>query len=190
MLEGRGNIVLQQDLLKAIKLGTREAQHIIAAIERLQRTHGRAKRAVPDVVGPSTEIVEAVRSMCEMRLREVFRDGGHDKLSRDQAVNVIRTDCVDRVWSAYAKDTDPQQLTDVFNRQCKQIFRAQLFEEELRCDGRDHQSLRRIECQVNLHRPLHGSAFFQRGQTQVFCTATLDTLESAMKLDAGAAADR
>lgn len=190
MLEGRGNIVLQQDLLKAIKLGTREAQHIIAAIERLQRTHGRAKRAVPDVVGPSTEIVEAVRSMCEMRLREVFRDGGHDKLSRDQAVNVIRTDCVDRVWSAYAKDTDPQQLTDVFNRQCKQIFREQLFEEELRCDGRDHQSLRRIDCQVNLHRPLHGSAFFQRGQTQVFCTATLDTLESAMKLDAGAAADR
>jgi len=40
MLEGKGNVVLQQDLLKAIKQGTREAQFIIHEIERLQRAYG------------------------------------------------------------------------------------------------------------------------------------------------------
>lgn len=37
---------------------------------------------------------------------------------------------------------------------------------------------------MDLFNPLHGSAVFQRGQTQVMCTVTLDSLESALKMDA------
>ena len=36
-----------------------------------------------------------------------------------------------------------------------------------RCDGRDLTSLRNISCEVDIFKPLHGSALFQRGQTQV-----------------------
>lgn len=189
MLEGKGNVVLQPDLLKAIKTGTKEAQLIIASIEKMRKLHGRTKRTVPAAAPENTEVAEAVRIMGEMRLREVFRDYKHDKLSRDQAVNAIRTNVVDKVWSSYATQTDPSQIQDIFNRLCKNIFRDLIFEEERRCDGRDYDSLRQIACQVNLHKPLHGSALFQRGQTQVFCTVSLDTLESAMKLDSLTAAD-
>lgn len=52
-----------------------------------------------------------------------------------------------------------------------------------RCDGRKLTDLRDISCQVDLFKPLHGSAVFQRGQTQVLCTVTLDSPESALKLD-------
>lgn len=58
-----------------------------------------------------------------------------------------------------------------------------IFEDDKRCDGRELNQLRDISCQVDLFKPLHGSALFQRGQTQVFCTVTLDSPESAMKLD-------
>lgn len=54
---------------------------------------------------------------------------------------------------------------------------------DFRCDGRNLDELRNIECQINLFEPLHGSAFFQRGQTQVLCTVTLDSIESSLKLD-------
>lgn len=189
MLEGKGNVVLQPELLKAIKTGTREAQFIIAGIEKMQKAHGRTKRSFAAAAPENKEVAEAVRIMSEMRLREVFRDYTHDKLSRDQAVNAIRTDVVDKVWSSYATQTDPSQIQDIFNRQCKHIFRELIFEEERRCDGRDYDMLRQIACQVNMHKPLHGSAIFQRGQTQVFCTVSLDTLESAMKLDSLTAAD-
>lgn len=53
----------------------------------------------------------------------------------------------------------------------------------LRCDGRNLNEIRNISCQSGLYQPLHGSALFQRGQTQVFCTVTLDSLESALKMD-------
>lgn len=52
-----------------------------------------------------------------------------------------------------------------------------------RCDGRKLEELRKISCEVDLYKPLHGSALFQRGQTQVFCTVALDSLDSALKLD-------
>lgn len=37
--------------------------------------------------------------------------------------------------------------------------------------------------QVGLYEPLHGSALFQRGQTQVLSTVTFDSPESALKMD-------
>jgi len=52
-----------------------------------------------------------------------------------------------------------------------------------RCDGRKLDDLRNISCEVDLYKPLHGSALFQRGQTQVFCTVALDSIDSALKLD-------
>lgn len=52
-----------------------------------------------------------------------------------------------------------------------------------RCDGRNLDDLRNISCEVDLYKPLHGSALFQRGQTQVFCTVALDSIDSALKLD-------
>ncbi|XP_017143283.1 polyribonucleotide nucleotidyltransferase 1, mitochondrial [Drosophila miranda] len=188
MLEGKGNVVLMQDLLKAIKQGTREAQLIIHEIERLQKAYGRKKREVesPNRVDP--ELQEAVRSMCEMRLREIFQDANHDKISRDNAVNEVRSNVIDKVWSSYP-DTEPGVIGEEFNQTCRSIFRELIFERNYRCDGRDYDTLRNISCQVDMYKPLHGSALFQRGQTQVFCTVSLDSPESAMKLDSLAALD-
>ncbi|KAH8331233.1 hypothetical protein KR067_013081 [Drosophila pandora] len=186
MLEGKGNVVLQQDLLKAIKQGTREAQFIIHEIERLQKAYGRQKREVEAPTATDPELEQAVRSMCEMRLREIFQDAHHDKISRDNAVNEVRSNVIDKVWSSFP-DTEPSQIGELFNQTSREIFRELIFEREQRCDGRGYDQLRNISCQVDLYKPLHGSALFQRGQTQVFCTVSLDSPESAMKLDSLAA---
>nr|XP_019564196.2 polyribonucleotide nucleotidyltransferase 1, mitochondrial [Aedes albopictus] len=182
MLEGRGNIVNENELRMAIKKGTKEAQLIINGIEKLQKSFGKPKRALEPVAQAEEEIEAAVRTMSEMRLREIFRDFAHDKFSRDQAVGNSRTDTIDKVWSSYPS-VDPGLITECFNRFSKNVFREMIFEENRRCDGRQLDDLRKISCAVNLHRPLHGSALFQRGQTQVFATVALDSHESALKLD-------
>lgn len=182
MLEGKGNSVMLPKVQKAIKQGAKEAQTIILAIEKLQKAMGKTKRAVEPEKLVSDEVRDAVKSMSEMRLREVFRNGQHDKLSRDQAVNEIRTNVVDKVWSSFP-DTEPSLIQECFNKCCKMVFRDLIFEEDRRCDGRTLDEIRKISCKVDMHKPLHGSSLFQRGQTQVFCTVSLDSLESAMKLD-------
>ncbi len=44
-----------------------------------------------------------------------------------------------------------------------------------RSDGRDSTSLRQIECEADLLPRVHGSALFQRGETQALFTVTLGT---------------
>ncbi|XP_063232104.1 polyribonucleotide nucleotidyltransferase 1, mitochondrial [Bacillus rossius redtenbacheri] len=183
MLEGSAENVLQQDLLKSIKAGVKECQAVVQAIQQLQRHYGKAKRAVDPAPGPSEDLVRAVRSLCEMRLREVFRDRSHDKLSRDAAVQAIRTDVLDKLSKGFEEPVDANVVSTVFGQICKETFRSMIFEENIRCDGRTASELRSVSCQVDLYRPLHGSALFQRGQTQVLCTVALDSPDSALKLD-------
>lgn len=181
MIEGKFNAIPIQSVLKAISAGSKACRVICNAIEEFQTKYSKPKREikVPEPVNP--EMVEGIHSLSDMRISEIFQNYKHDKASRDQAVKAIREDVVNRVWSSYPS-VDPSIITDEFNKIVKGIFRELIFQNK-RCDGRPLDQLRPINCEVNLHEPLHGSALFQRGQTQVMATVSLDSIDSAMKLD-------
>lgn len=181
MIEGKSNAVTIQNVVKAIKTGSKACRVICSAIEEFRTQYGKPKRELHEPEPFDAEILAAMQSLCEMRLNEVFTNYTHNKTSRDQAVKVIREDVVDRVWSSYPK-IEPSILTEQFNKIAKNIFRELIFANK-RCDGRELDELRPIACEVNLHEPLHGSALFQRGQTQVMTTVSLDSIDSAMKMD-------
>ncbi|KAI5740576.1 hypothetical protein M8J76_005214 [Diaphorina citri] len=186
MLEGSANGILQPDFLKAIKTGSKQCQHIIQAINSLQKKIGKPK--LPHVASsassqdPSegeTDAFSKVKTLAAMRIRQVFTDSTVDKLARDDVINEIRADICDKLQSEHHYD----DINNAFSQLCKQIFRDLIFETDKRCDGRMLDDLRPISCEVDLHRPLHGSALFQRGQTQVLSTVALDSIQSALKLD-------
>ena len=52
-----------------------------------------------------------------------------------------------------------------------------------RADGRDYKSLRAIECEIDLLPRVHGSAMFQRGETQALVTITLGTGRDEQRVD-------
>jgi polyribonucleotide nucleotidyltransferase len=52
-----------------------------------------------------------------------------------------------------------------------------------RADGRDNKSLRNIECMVDVLPRVHGSAVFQRGETQALITVTLGTSKDEQRVD-------
>lgn len=120
MLEGHADNILQQDLLKAIKIGTKEAQSIINGIEKLQKEHGKPKRVLEDQNTLPDEIINAIKAMSDMRLREIFRDYKHDKLSRDNAVNNVRTDVIEKVRNSYP-DNDLTLMYEAFAKVSKQV---------------------------------------------------------------------
>ncbi|CAH4038126.1 unnamed protein product [Pieris brassicae] len=180
MLEGNAKDILQQDLLKAIKLGTKEAQHIVRSIEKLQKDHGKTKREfeVPNPINQS--VIDSIKTLSNMKIREILSDFSHDKISRDNAVSDLRQIVLNQLRDT---EVDVGKLQECFNSNLKQIFRDLIFETEVRCDGRTFDELRNISCEVSLYEPLHGSALFQRGQTQVLCTVAFDSPESALKMD-------
>jgi len=59
----------------------------------------------------------------------------------------------------------------------------ELILEGKRPDGRDHKSLRALHCEVDLLPRVHGSALFQRGETQSLVTITLGTGRDEQRVD-------
>lgn len=185
MLEGAANGILQPEFLKAIKTGSKQCQLVIQAINSLQKKIGKAKLSIDPSSnsssnnGEQSNAYSQVKSLASMRIRQVFTDSSLDKLQRDEQINEIRADITENLASEHHFD----EINNAFSTICKEIFRDLIFETDVRCDGRMLNQLRPISCEVDLHKPLHGSALFQRGQTQVLSTVALDSLQSALKLD-------
>ncbi|XP_022913782.2 polyribonucleotide nucleotidyltransferase 1, mitochondrial [Onthophagus taurus] len=182
MLEAQANCVHLPEFTKAIKKGTQEAVLVVNAIEKMQKKFGKPKRNVETPSNLSAEITEALEILLKTRIREIFQNYKHDKLSRDYALNDVRNDVSEKIKTSYP-DVESSLINEGINNVIKHEFRELIFEQNIRCDGRSLSDLRNITCQVDLFKPLHGSALFQRGQTQVFCTVTLDSHQSALKMD-------
>ncbi|XP_066598139.1 polyribonucleotide nucleotidyltransferase 1, mitochondrial [Prorops nasuta] len=185
MLEGSASNVQQQTLMKAIKLGTKECQNIIRAIEKLKLQFGKDKKQIEPLSDEFPAMVDRINSLGRSKLKEIFSNYFHDKVSRDNAVASIRNDIMEKLKE---EDTnaDMKLVNDAFNKVTKDTFRKLIFDTNKRCDGRSLTDIRNINCETNIFKPLHGSAMFQRGQTQVFCTVTLDSLERTLTLDPAA----
>ncbi|XP_046578659.1 polyribonucleotide nucleotidyltransferase 1, mitochondrial-like [Haliotis rubra] len=194
MLEASANNVYLQDFQKAVKHGLKETQAIIRQIKKLQNEIGQEKKEVPPVCEPSEEITSIVKSLAELKLRDIFTDSSHDKISRDVAVRKVRTDVLRDVQESLLQnggsstatdkpEVETQDIHQVFDALSKNVFRNLILDEQKRCERRELTQLRDISCEVDLYKPLHGSAIFQRGQTQVLCTVTFDSLDTAFKSD-------
>ena len=112
----------------------------------------------------------------------MFSDYTYDKFSRDRALSAITTEVMEQMKQKFGAENE-SLLSDTFYTCLKNIYAEVVFETARRCDGRYAPELRPISCEVDLYKPLHGSALFQRGQTQVLCSLTFDSLDSVWKSD-------
>src|SRR5687768_49222 len=78
-------------------------------------------------------------------------------------------------------DTENFLLQEAYSFVVKEVFKHLALEEEKRMDGRQFSDIREIYCETDLFEPLHGSALFQRGQTQVMCTVSFDSPYSSLR---------
>ncbi|NXL12612.1 PNPT1 nucleotidyltransferase, partial [Mesembrinibis cayennensis] len=183
MLEATAENILQQDFCHAIKVGVKHTQQIIQGIQQLVKERGVVKRTVQKLFVAPEEIVECAKKLAFNKIYAVFTDSSYDKISRDEAINKIRLETEEQLKEKFP-EAEPYEIMESFNVVSKDIFRNLVLNEYRRCDGRDLTALRDIKCEVNMFKMLHGSALFQRGQTQVvLCTVTFDSIESSVKSD-------
>ena len=131
MLEASAENVYQQDFLKAIRMGVKECQNIVKAIETLRKDVGKPKREFTVLQSGSVELLSAVKLLSENRLRAILRDFNHDKISRDVAVATVRTDVIEKLRNSFP-ETDPVIISESFNKFFKDFFRQLILEEEIR----------------------------------------------------------
>ena len=184
MVEGGADEVSEADLIDALMFAHREAQVVIGLIERMREAVGKAKRefAIPkldeSIARRVAELADAdFKVACVIREKKKRYDT-YGEIESKVELELIRELGADRF--AENKRLIEEELE---NRKA-QVVRLMVVNEGKRIDGRDTKTIRPISCDVGLLPRVHGSALFQRGETQAIVTTTLGTSSDEQKIDA------
>lgn len=132
MLEGSANEILEPDLKKAIKLGVKECQHIIASIMNLQKVYGKTKRKVEiNEQRQNDSLVDSIRELSVAKLRDIFSDHTHDKISRDNAIGDLRNYVIETLRGDKG-ELDVHSVEKLFSKIVKDVFRTLILENDIR----------------------------------------------------------
>ena len=184
MVEGGAAEASEKDVIDALVFAQEQAQPVIELIGRLQAAVGRPKRefSVPEL---SADIAAAIGEIADAPLREacVIRD----KLARYESYAALKQTLLERLGAQFGEQrvAEAEKLIKAeFDHHKGAIVRRMVLEEGCRIDGRDTKTIRPISCEVGLLPRTHGSALFQRGETQAIVVTTLGTASDEQKIDA------
>ena len=107
-----------------------------------------------------------------------------DKLTREERETEIRDAAIEKLcvedgefWEA------EKEMKAAFKALEKKLVRARVLHEGRRIDGRGCKDIRSLAAEVEVLPRVHGSALFQRGETQVLGVTTLNMLRMEQQLD-------
>ena len=184
MVEGGASEAGESDIIDALLFAQKEVQPILDLIDRMRAAIGKQKRAfsIPEL---ETSIKSKISERVDSRLREasVIREkkaryDAYDTLE-DELVVSLKADIGEEAYTS-----NRSLIAEEYEHRKATVVRAMVLDEGRRIDGRDTKTIRPISCEVGLLPRCHGSALFQRGETQVVATATLGTAGDEQKIDA------
>jgi polyribonucleotide nucleotidyltransferase len=183
MIEGSADQIPEDRFIEALAFGQQAIQPIIRAIKELVALCGKPK-ATFALVGATPQaraIIERVVP-AERISAAIF---GKEKAARGAAVKVLKEEAKAALLAELGegKFTDVD-LNVVFEDLQYKAYRQTVLARGVRADGRDAKSLRPISSEVGVLPRVHGSATFQRGDTQSIVITTLGPTKEAQELDA------
>ncbi len=150
-----------------------EAQSEVAA------KAGKETKEFPLFFDYTDEEYAAVEQKVGDKLKAAIATEG--KLAREQAIEDVR----DAAIGALIEDFPDSEkaLKAAFRAFEKETIRQRTLSEEIRMDGRPPRAIRTLMAEVEVIPRVHGSALFQRGETQILGVTTLAMLRMEQQLD-------
>jgi len=184
MVEGGAAEAAEADIIDALMFAHRTAQPILELIERMRAAVGKPKRTFERKTLPP-EVAAVVKDMSD---KEILASSLiKDKKARYDGYKATKTKVVEALTAklgaeAFAKVE--KLVKEEFEERKYNVVREYVLSQRKRIDGRDMKTIRPIVCEVGILPRVHGSALFQRGETQAAVAATLGTSSDEQKIDA------
>ena len=182
MIEGSADQLPEEEFIKALEFGHQAIQPIIAAIEELKQLAGKQKATFP-LVGATPE-ARAIIERVVPHQRIVDAIFGKEKAQRSAAVKLLKEEAKAALTAELGADkfTDVD-LNVVFEDLQYKAYRQNVLERGVRADGRGQKDIRPLHAEVGVLPRVHGSASFQRGDTQNIALTTLGPTKEAQEMD-------
>ncbi len=180
MIEGFAQEMTEDDMMEAIQFAHGVIREVIELQDELYRKVNPTKK---EYVPPEDDgLFDRLRDAYYEDFKSAQQTPG--KQDRADAVKALR----DRATSEIIPDPDadgavcPKRFKTVWHDLEEKVVRD-LIMAGTRPDGRDNSSLRSIYCETDLLPRVHGSALFQRGETQSLVTIALGTSRDEQRVD-------
>ena len=148
---------------------------------------GRTIDEYPLFVDHSDEVFDQVYAVAASKVEDVYRQAELGKADKDAKLAEIKADAVAEVVANGPADLDESQRSkqagEAFRTTEKKVVRQLIVDDGLRSDGRGLTDIRELTAEVGVLSKTHGSALFQRGETQVLSVLALGTTREGQRLD-------
>jgi polyribonucleotide nucleotidyltransferase len=180
MIEGSANEIPEAEFVKALEFAHGHAREMIRIQKELAAMVGKPKRDA-ELLKVDQELLDIAYGVAGDRIEQALYTEG--KTARAKAVDALREEVKTAILEKLP-EADPFAVSQAFDYVQKKAFRVSILEKHKRVDGRGYGDLRPISCEVGVLPRAHGSAIFQRGETQALALATLAPIEEAQMIDA------
>lgn len=179
MVEGGGVEVSEAVLVEALEVAHNEIKRYVELQKKFVSIAGKEKR---EVIPPEAddELIDKISSLCLDRIKEAIAIP--DKLLRQSSLDDIKANVKAELNTDEENDIS-KDISAGFNKVEKDLVRNLILEKEVRTDGRKPDEVRPISCDVGFLPRAHGSALFQRGETQALAVVTLGTSDDEQRID-------
>ncbi len=103
------------------------------------------------------------------------------KQEREDKLDDIKAELMDKIGADFAGRE--KEIGAAYRSLNKQLVRERVLRDKVRIDGRGLSDIRSLTAEVGVLPRVHGSALFERGETQILGVTTLNMLTMEQKLD-------
>jgi polyribonucleotide nucleotidyltransferase len=125
------------------------------------------------------DVFEAVKAVASADLAQALTIVS--KADREDRESEIKADVLDKLGEQFAGRE--KEIGAALRSVTKGLVRERVLRDKVRIDGRGLADIRELSAEVGVIPRVHGSALFQRGETQILGVTTLNMLDLEQKLD-------
>ncbi|MUL44919.1 polyribonucleotide nucleotidyltransferase [Mycobacterium sp. CBMA293] len=163
--------------------GLEAAKPFIAALCKAQQElHDAAGKETADYpVFPdyADDALQAVAAVATDALAQALTIAG--KQERDDRTDEVKVEVLERLAEPFAGRE--KEIGAAFRSLTKKLVRQRILTDHFRIDGRGITDIRSLSAEVAVIPRAHGSALFERGETQIMGVTTLDMVKMAQQID-------
>ncbi|MFF0544459.1 polyribonucleotide nucleotidyltransferase [Nocardia thailandica] len=125
------------------------------------------------------DVYAAVEGTAKRELNEALSIA--DKQAREAKIDEIKLEVLSRLGEDFTGRE--KELGAAFRSVTKKLVRQRILTDGFRIDGRGLADIRALSAEVAVIPRAHGSALFERGETQIMGVTTLDMVKMAQQVD-------
>ena len=136
-------------------------------------------REFPTFPDYQADVYEAVEAAAEAPLGEALSIA--DKQARETRIDELKAEVQAQLAEQF--EGREKEISAAYRAVQKKVIRRRILTDGFRIDGRGLRDIRTLSAEVEVLPRVHGSALFERGETQILGVTTLNMLRMEQQLD-------